>query len=36
MFASVMQAAVVQVMGLRVAEPATYITPFPFIQTPRD
>jgi hypothetical protein len=36
MFASTMQAAVVQVMGPRVAEPATHITPLPLIQTPRD
>jgi len=36
MFASMMQAAVVQVMGLRVPEPTTHITPRPFIQTPRD
>jgi hypothetical protein len=36
MFASMMQAAVVQVMGLRVSEPTTHITPLPFIQTPRD
>jgi hypothetical protein len=26
----------VQVMGLRVSEPTTHITPLPFIQTPRD
>jgi hypothetical protein len=36
MFASMMQAALVQVMGLRVSEPTTHITPLPFIQTPRD
>jgi hypothetical protein len=36
MFASMRQAAVVQVIGLRVLEPTTHITPLPFIQTPRD
>jgi hypothetical protein len=36
MFASMMQAAVVQVMAPRVAEPATHITPLPFIQTLQD
>jgi hypothetical protein len=36
MVASMMQAAVVQVIGPRVAELATHITPLPCIQTPRD
>jgi hypothetical protein len=36
MVASMMQAAVVQVIGPRVAEPATHITPLLCIQTPRD
>jgi hypothetical protein len=36
MFASMMQAAVVHAMMPRLPDPATYITPLPYIQASRD